>query len=158
MSLLYSIDTSALIAAWEERYPPDIFPAMWEPMAELFDSATAGCVDEVQIELSKKSGKDDDLFKWAKSRNGMFHPLDAGIQIAAKSILANPKHCKLVNTIKGRGRADPFVIAFAKARGLTVVTEEKSAPKKIKIPDVCRDLSVPCIDLVGLFRKQRWKF
>ena len=27
---LYIPDTSALIAAWEERYPPDIFPAVWE--------------------------------------------------------------------------------------------------------------------------------
>lgn len=155
MTLRFSIDTSALIAAWGERYPPDVFPVIWSPMAEMFDSSVAGCIDEVRLEIGKKS---DDLLSWTKSRDEMFYELDADTQIAAKSILSHPEHCKLVNTVKGRGRADPFVIAFAKARGLTVVTEERPAPKKIKIPDVCGHLGVPCIDLLGLFRMQGWRF
>lgn len=60
--------------------------------------------------------------------------------------------------------ADRYVIAFARLNGLTVVTHEtpartkKNPPRTHYIPDVCRSLGVPCIDLVQLMRAERWKF
>ena len=48
--------------------------------------------------------------------------------------------------------------------GGTVVSQETSAAEKRSpkqthfIPDVCRDLGVPCINLFGLMRREGWKF
>lgn len=34
-SPVYCVDTSALIAAWDERYPQDHFPGLWDEIAAL---------------------------------------------------------------------------------------------------------------------------
>lgn len=52
---------------------------------------------------------------------------------------------------------DPFLVAYALAAQLrTVVTKEVSKPSKRranrKLPDVCRDLGVACINDFDLFR------
>ncbi|MGH9781246.1 MAG: DUF4411 family protein [Candidatus Acidiferrales bacterium] len=49
---------------------------------------------------------------------------------------------------------------MAKARRLTVVTAEKASGNltKPKIPDVCKDLGISCIEIIDFFRTQRWKW
>jgi hypothetical protein len=60
---------------------------------------------------------------------------------------------------KNRNGADPFVIATAQVRGLTVVTEEKGGTDtKPKIPSVCAALRVPCINVLSFIRDQGWSF
>ena len=60
--------------------------------------------------------------------------------------------------------ADAYVIALAQLRSGIVVSQETSAAEKRKapkdhyIPDVCRELGVPCINLLGLMRRERWVF
>lgn len=155
MSLLYSIDTSSLVAAWYERYPHDLFPSFWKQLETLIHGGKAKCVDEVREELTKKN---DELFDWTIGMRGLFHPLTVEVQMATSRILSHPEHQKLTNTVKGRGRADPFVIALAKVSGASVVTEERSAPTKMKIPDVCAALDVRCISLLQLMRDEQWSF
>jgi hypothetical protein len=58
--------------------------------------------------------------------------------------------------------ADAYVIALAKQHGGIVVTQETSAAEKRNpkrthyIPDVCRELGIPCISLLGLMRREGW--
>ena len=58
--------------------------------------------------------------------------------------------------------ADAYVIALAKQRGGMVVTQETSAAEKRNpkrthyIPDVCRELGIPRISLLGLMRWEGW--
>jgi hypothetical protein len=155
MTLEYSIDTSTLIAAWVERYPPDVFPPFWARMQALIAEGRAGSIDEVREELLKKN---DELRKWADDQDDLFHPLDQSIQTATMAILADARHQKLTDSVKGRSMADPFVIALAQVRGCCVVTEEKPAPRKIKIPDVCADLKIECIGILELMRREKWQF
>lgn len=60
--------------------------------------------------------------------------------------------------------ADAYVIALARQRGGIVVTQETAAAEKNRprrthfIPDVCRELGIPCISLLGLMRKEGWGF
>lgn len=60
--------------------------------------------------------------------------------------------------------ADRYVIALAKLQGWAVVTHETPARSKKHalrthfIPDVCRALAVPCIDLLELMRRESWSF
>jgi hypothetical protein len=30
--------------------------------------------------------------------------------------------------------------------------------EELNIPDVCRDLGIPCINLLGLMRREKWTF
>jgi hypothetical protein len=49
-------------------------------------------------------------------------------------------------------------------RNGTVVTQETPAAEKRNpkrthfIPDVCRELGIPCISLLGLMRREGWRF
>jgi hypothetical protein len=60
--------------------------------------------------------------------------------------------------------ADAYVIALAQQRDGIVVTSETPAADKRKpkrefyIPDVCRELGIPCINLLGLMRREAWRF
>ena len=69
--------------------------------------------------------------------------------------------------LKGTPVADPFVIACARIKQGTVVTEEgwlrpsdKLVPKPnaAKIPNVCAHFKVPCVDLEEFMQQQGWAF
>lgn len=113
----FSIDTSAVIRLRREDYPPDVFPGLWKQLDRLFHNGRIVAPDEVLRELHQK---DDDVHAWAVAQSGMFVPLDEGIQ---KAVADTMSRCPaLVKPSERRGKADPFVIALARVRNLTVVT------------------------------------
>jgi hypothetical protein len=63
---------------------------------------------------------------------------------------SNPKHKHLVDNIKARSLADPWIIAHAIDENLTVVTKEEKVTqlnsRKIKIPNVCDNMGVRWIN------------
>ena len=112
------------------------------------------CPDEVRVELARQ---DDDLAKWANARPHLFVALDQAIQLATSQVLA--QHPLLMKATKNRNGADPFVIATARVRSLTVVSEEKGGTDtKPKIPSVCEALGVPCVNVLSFLRDQGWSF
>ncbi len=150
--MAYSLDTSGLVEAWVRVYAPDVFPSVWDRIDQLLVDGKLLAADEVLADLEKKQ---DELLKWAKARPHLFISLDQPIQAAATAILGS--FPSLVNLNTGHGASDPFVIALAQVRGLTVVTAESSKPTRPKIPDVCKSMKVPCIGLLDLFRAEGWK-
>ena len=91
---------------------------------------------------------------------GLFVPLATDIQLAGASIEA--RYPDLLDPKSPYQSADAYVIALAQIRNGVVVSQETSAAEKRKpprdhyIPDVCRELGVPCINLLGLMRRERW--
>ncbi|MCH7987901.1 MAG: DUF4411 family protein [Planctomycetes bacterium] len=70
----YSIDTSALVHAYQRSYPPDILPDLWETkFDELIEAGQLFAAFDVLEELERKH---DDLFAWAKERPAMFVEID----------------------------------------------------------------------------------
>lgn len=57
---IYCIDTSSLIAAWQERYPIETFPALRRKMEDLIAAKRLVSPIEVLNETQKRS---DDLHK-----------------------------------------------------------------------------------------------
>src|SRR5207253_2053711 len=113
----YCVDTSAWLDGWRRHYPPDVFPTLWQ---RIEDQMTAGSIfssEEVYVELAKK---DDDLHKWIQARKQMLVAPDEAIQRRVAALLA--VYPRLVDTLKGRSQADPFVIATAIEGRATVVT------------------------------------
>ena len=82
------------------------------------------------------------------------------MQNAVLDILKNPNYQRLVEDRKGIYGADPFVIALAKVEDLIVVTGERATNNlaKPKIPDVCNDMGIECINILDLMRRERWQF
>jgi hypothetical protein len=108
---------------------------------------------EVYNELEKK---DDDLFAWCKERKEkLFVEIDENIQGIVKAILKD--HPRLVDTVKGRSGAYPFVIALAETTkpAMVVLTEEPKG--KIRIPDVCDARGVKWLNLADMIEAEDWK-
>jgi hypothetical protein len=150
---VYCIDTSSLIAAWQERYPIENFPRFWERVDALIGDERLIAPIEVLNEMKKRS---DELHAWLKARPSMFRELDDAIQIEAAQVLAH--FPRLVGERKLRTSADPFVIALARVEGLELVTDEKPTGKhdRPNIPDVCTALGMTSMGLLDLIRAEKW--
>ena len=100
----------------------------------------------------------DDLEKWAKLRKECFLPSSIPIQQEVKTILS--AHRGLVEGGNKKNSADPFVIALAKQEHCKVVTEEVPSrnSKSPKIPDVCNEYKIECIDFVHFAREVKFAF
>ena len=151
--MAYSIDSSGVLDVFR-YYPPDVFPTIWTQMDAAASGGTILAIDEVFRELEKK---DDAAFQWLKGRRSMIVALDTEIQQRVAAILSS--HPRLIDTRRNRSSGDPFVIALAQARGGSVVTGEKPSGviAKPNIPDVCAVLKIPCINVLTMFRNERWK-
>jgi hypothetical protein len=148
----YCIDTSALIAAWSERYPIKRFPRFWERIDGLIKAGRLVAPEEVRLEIRKKA---DGLHTWVNERRAMFVDLEPEIQQRAKEILRD--YPWLLKNTPDKSPADPFVIALAIERKLTVVTEEApGGAKKPKIPFVCGAVGVESVNVLGLLTKEDW--
>ena len=153
---LYCIDTSALIHAWVRAYPPDVLPPLWNRIGALIDGGRLIAPVDVLFELKKKEG--DALYEWCKYRSQMFLEID-GYQNEISYVMT--KYPRLVDTVKGKSGTDPIVIALALSRNpkLVVVTEEKGgSASKPKMPYVCNQEDLRCIDVLQFIRDQQWQF
>jgi hypothetical protein len=150
---VYCIDTSSLIAAWQERYPIENFPRFWDKVDALIAEERLIAPIEVLNEMKKRS---DELHAWLKARPSMFRELDDAIQIEAAQVLG--QFPRLVGERKLRTSADPFVIALARVEGLELVTDEKptGSPNRPNIPDVCTALGMTTMGLLDLIKAEKW--
>ena len=151
----YVLDTSALVGAWRRKYPPEVFPTLWEHLDDMGQAGGLFVPEEVFGELGKQ---DDDLAMWVKERaNYLVVPTSRAVMLGARAVLAD--HPKLSMAGTGRGRADPFVIAEAQARSCSVVTEEQGGSlAKPRIPFVCAQFGVECCEILDVIRAEGWTF
>ena len=152
--MIYCVDTSSLIAAWQERYPIENFPKFWDRMDALIKDGRLISPIEVFNEIKKRS---DELHGWLKSRKeDMFRELDDDVQIEVTNVLK--QFPRLVADKKLRTSADPFVIALARITGHQLVTEEKptGSLSRPNIPDVCAQLSLSTIGILQVIQREKW--
>lgn len=154
MTLRYSADTSAIIGAWRRRMPPDVFPSFWVKLDALIQHGDLACNEEVRREIRRK---DDEIKAWLDARDHCVHETTAEIWAAAQEITRVFPMLAKAGTTKSEG--DPFVIAFARVHGLTVITDEGiGTGNVVKIPNVCNALQIKWVDLYGLARAEGWRF
>ncbi len=155
---LFVFDTSAFINGWREHYPPDSFPGVWRAIGEALDDGRIIVPREVARELE---AKDDDLRTWVRQHPRAVVEPDEDIQRSAANI---ELQIRAAGGRPGRNAADPFVIAEALARNLTVVTYEGRNPSgRIeawgkRMPGFCEKLGVPHCHLAYVFPKLKVKF
>lgn len=153
--MTYCVDTSGWLDGWERHYAPDVFPSLWSKLDTLIDSGEIVSSEEVYVELQKKS---DDIHDWIKDRKHMLVPLSEEIQQRAVALLR--EFPRLVDTLRGRSKADPFVIATAMELDAVIVTGEVWTGKldKPRIPDVCQVKGIRCINFLQMIRELKLRF
>jgi hypothetical protein len=137
-------------------YPPTNFPRLWQEIDGLIAEGRLLASEEVWEEVKIH---DDELKDWVQAREAvLIVPTTAAVAAEVRQVLAG--NMRLVMNMKGRNRADPFVIGVARMKSATVVTGEGSdgTATRPKIPYVCQQLGVPCIRLLDLIRTEGWVF
>jgi predicted nucleic acid-binding protein len=154
----YLLDTNIFIQARNLHYGFDFCPAFWGWLAAQNAAGVVGSIDRVADELI-----DDDLSAWATAQGeGFFLAADDNVIPALGQVAAwaNGQAYERAAISTFLQVADYWLVAHALARGCTVVTHEVPAEtvRKIKIPNACVGLAIPCINPYDMLRRERARF
>lgn len=165
--MIYVFDTSSLRSL--QHFYPRVFKSIWDSLDGLVAKQDLISTREVFNELERQAVSAE-VLKWAKENKALFTtPIGSELQFVAEIFKIKHFH-GLIGTqqrLKGTPVADPFVIACAKVKKATVVTEEgwqrtgnplTLKPNAAKIPNVCAHFKVPCVDLEEFMHRQGWTF
>lgn len=156
--MIYVFDTGSFSKL--KHYFPGVFATLWSGLDYMVKAGTLISTKEVKRELQNGS-PDPHVDKWIKANGHIFTtPEGQEFQIVA-SILSIPHFQSVIGEkqrLTGTPVADPFVIAAAKVRSGTVVTEEAHKPNSAKIPNICQHFQVSCTNLEGFMAMQGWSF
>lgn len=156
----YLLDTNIFIQARNLHYGFDFCPAFWEWLIRQNDAGLVGSIDKVADELQAGG---DDLSDWATDRGASFFvPPDDPVlpALGRVSAWATGQTYEPAAIATFLQVADYWLVAHALAHGCTVVTHEVPAAsiRKIKIPNACVGLGVPCINPYEMLRRERARF
>ena len=154
--MLYLVDTNVLINAARDYYPLDRVPQFWE---WLWDMGRNGAL-KIPLEVYEEvTAGDDALVVWIKSNKSTMVLDEFPSPEFATRVLEQGYARDLTDVaIEEIGWADPFLVAYALAdpSNRCVVTMEASKPSlrgaNRRIPDVCADFEVRCINTFQLIR------
>lgn len=164
---IYCLDANVLIQAWQKYYSPDICSDYWEILNNLGSQGRIFIPEEVKNEIvvtDEKEKVEDDLSKWLKRSSIPVHkPTEQVIKCWQNILQANPLHKLLVDNVRGRSLADPWVISHALENNATVVTKESpiismNAKKPVTIPNVCENMGIRWIDDFTFVKELGLKF
>ena len=154
---VYSVDSSTLMD-WQARYyPSDVFRTLLQKVDGLVGAGRFLAPALVRDEI--KAVATADLIAWADAHPQMFVPT---AQLLADAQAIQNQFAGLRDPKAEHEEADAYVIALARMTNGIVVTQETAASEKHRprrthfIPDVCRELGVPCVSFLGLMRREGW--
>jgi len=156
---VYAIDTNVLMDWQARHYPTDVFSTVPDRVDGLVGEQRFLAPALVREELEAVGTAE--LSAWAKAHASLWIPT---AELLAGALAIQSRFPGLRDPKAEFEEADAYVIALARSRDGVVVTQETSAAEKRNpkrthfIPDVCRELGLPCISLLGLMRRENWKF
>jgi hypothetical protein len=144
---MYIFDTNVFYTLGS--YYPSRFPTIWNKISELVTSGDLQSVREVRREIETNCPFPH-IAEWTEQNRDIFKiPSDEEMKVVSE-IFRTEQYQGLVkrsNILKGLPAADPFVIAAGKVHRGYVVTQEAFRGKGARIPTVCEDFGVKCINL-----------
>ena len=155
---MYVIDTNVFIQLG--FYYPSRFPTIWARIDKLAQSGTLLSVREVknELELGNASAY---IAEWVKTNRNIFRTPNEEELGIVKEILSDQRFRGLIrreSILKGLPVADPFIIAAAKVHNGTVVTQENYKPDAARIPTVCEEFKVSCINLEEFLEREKIQY
>lgn len=156
----FLLDADVFITAKNRYYSFDICPGFWTSMIHRHRRGCVFSIDRVRTELLD-GDREDDVVCWVRDEvpDGFFLRSDAPRVVWALTDLMkwaqrHPRYESQAKEKFARG-ADAWLVAYGRVHGVTVVTNEQSAPeskKSIKLPDVCDEFDVRHVDLFSMLR------
>ena len=156
ISTRYCLDADSLITIKNGPYGFDLWPDFWAFLGREIETGRVYACSWVYKEWREGN---DDLAEWVKD----FRTL--GLSTIPDTVVQT-KYRQIVNSVQGQfseeraaqflAGADPWTIAQAWKDQSTVVTFEKRVgadSKKIKIPNICDQYAVKCINIYEMLRE-----
>jgi Domain of unknown function (DUF4411) len=151
--VLYLIDADVLITAKNKYYAFECVPEFWDWLEHVGRQGHAKLPFEIYDEI--RSGRDA-LADWAKANVNVV--LDEELDQKTVARVLDRGYAPDLNDVEiEKLGKDPFLIGYALGfNDRCVVTVEASKPKALranrKIPDVCTQLGVTCIDTFAFLK------
>ena len=158
----YCVDANIFIASWYSSYPIKNFPSLWVQLAQYQDDIILIAPINGEIEPISSADKNLSLVEqktkyplrtWLNTNQFSETPIDDTVNQLSLEL---EKKYQIKNPPKGVGKNDILLIAYAKIMEKTVVTFEKIQNQRphekhnYKIPLVCKDEKVICIDFINM--------
>lgn len=162
--MLYLLDANVLIDANRDYYPLDRVPQFWEWLAEMGRLGRVKVPLEIYEEVVlPKPQRPDLLVDWlTKYKETLVLPCQVVPNLVATVTDLSYARDLTDDEVEKIGR-DPFLVAYAVGRTSErcIVTTEHSRPSRKranrKLPDVCDDFSVRCIDTFRMTRELNFR-
>ena len=160
----YLLDANVFIEAKRRYYAFDVCPGFWECLVWHHQGACLQSIDRVKQELELG---DDDLKQWVDSVMPLacFCSSDDPAVIVEYSQMQIwvQQQSQFTQDAKAEfaNKADAWLIAYAKAKNLILVTHEAPAPdsrRRVPIPSVCEAFDVPYVDTFTTLRDLEVQF
>lgn len=155
--MLYLLDANVLIDANRDYYPLDRVPEFWSWLLAMARTGRVKVPYEVYGEITPAQQAFAQWLKEPDHRKPLLLDEEPAPELVRRVVDDGYAADLTDDEVENLG-CDPFMIAYALAdRGnRCVVTTEVSRPKRQranrKIPDVCRDLRIPCCNTFELVR------
>lgn len=156
---VYLLDANVFIQAYLRYYSFDLVPRFWPELVKYVQNGRIKSIDRVLNEIYKK---DDDLKKWVNEKiEQCFEDTDHKDVLDEYASLINWAQNQdyttgAKNNFVKADNADAWVVAYAKARDFTVVTQEyfnEDARKKVQVPNVCQHFNVRWLNTFDMMRE-----
>jgi hypothetical protein len=164
-TLKYVLDSNVFIEASRRYYSFDFAKPFWTSLCDYGKQGLVCSIDKVYEEI--KSG-DDLLKKWAvEDFHEYFMSTEEPEVLSAYATIVQwaQQQSQFLQRAKDvfmeEKNADTWVLAFAIARKVKIVTHEvfsAEVQKRIPIPNVCRAFSIDYIDTFTLLKELRFNF
>lgn len=145
----YCIDANFFIHLWRSYFSPEISSSFWDWLEELSSKGIIFVPEEVFEEIAVGN---DGLYVWLnKIKEKVFCDLNEAVQTALLDIVHLPNAIELIDSNKRRHSADVFLVAYAKAYNLTVVSDDTGVGR------LCKSCGVRNIKSFEFLKEQNLK-
>ena len=163
MERKYLLDSNFFLDSSLRYYQNDFFEDFWTWIGHIAKGQSVKSVEKVKQELSKKDDFISDFIK--KLPKSFFinetKCLDSYKQVIEKSISMD-FHSNAKEKFADEHRADAWLLAVALSDKYVIVSNEKMPDKKekknIKIPRMCDELDIECINIFDFIKEQKVEF
>lgn len=154
---IYVLDTNVFIEAYRRYYAFDIAPAFWKALLTQAQNGNLRSIDRVLDELKRNK---DRLSRWATQqfRNSFYSTKDKQTVREYQRVIAWVQgQSQFTDSAKDdfADGADGWLVAHALTYSCVVVTQEKenrTAKKRVPLPNVCQQFHVTCMDTFEMLR------
>ena len=137
---------------------PLAFQGFWRDLEAEIKAGRVYSVTEVRREIASLQGPIRDLM--SRYPDLFVTPTNDELQTVG-AIMSDSRFegfIKKKNWLNGNAVADPFLIAVAKHRKCTVVTNENTNPNGSRIPEACKAFKTKCVNFEGFMSEIGWKY